>query len=408
MKAKSKTKTDGDGLADSTDPLIQADMLLAEGKLVDAAAKYSAVYADDKATFDRHLSAWAGLLDTDPLTALTACKALIETIVKNDAVTRTAQVRYIGWQLWRVGSREVSGPMKSIYCYPPTALPGKMLKDVPDGHAQACALVESLIAVDSLAIFSPDATRERSNLRFGFAFLYLLNGQPKEGGELAWRPQEETVPAPPGGWLTNNNLPEQGPGAKLPKLVKHPVKAELLTLTADLAQTAAASPTLENNASQFCGYVGMGIAKFLGKSGTLSDYDAKDYQAALGSLAVSAVKALPLVIGDADKDKIPDAFLPMEQMMMEVLKNKSIALGWATELSNVMLIPAVRAGRDASSKTAGLHITILLLDTKLKLGETAKNVSNVARLIAARMDLLKDPNLTEYSQRLLERYPAPQ
>ncbi|MEI7834414.1 MAG: hypothetical protein WCJ56_14600, partial [bacterium] len=398
LSAARGVKPEEDLLAQSKDPLAIADRQLMAGKVTEAATQYSAIYHDKNTPLEKRIAAWAGMLDTAPQAALTAGKELLDNAAKSDAKVKAGYLRWIGWELWRAGARDIKAPIKSKYCLPKTILPAVALKDITDGYAQMCVLMDALIAADADAVFALDSTREGSNLRFGISMLYMLNGKPKESAEIAGytlidqvgkaaRLADEAAQH-----ITFNSAP-------LPTL---PKKEELFAITGDLAETTAACPNLSENACQYCGYLVMEIAKFSKGMDPREPFISHKYCVPVNKLATYVVNNLPANSTEADIDKIKE-FVPLYDAMQKLNDNSRIG---AYPIMADLFIPLMRTTKDAKGRSAVYIMDIQYLDFRLK-KEGPEIANMLAKLLASNLNELKNPEMDKLATQLVEKYPKP-
>ncbi len=397
LSAAQGVKPEEDLLAQSKDPLAMADRQLMTGKVAEAVTQYSAIYNDKNASMEKRIAAWAGMLDTDPQTALTAGKELLDNAAKSDAKVKQGYLRWIGWELWRAGARDIPAPIKSKYCLPKTKSPAVALKDITDGYAQTCALMDALIAADADAVFALDSTREGSNLRFAISMLYMLNGKPKEGAEIAGytlidqvgkaaRLADEAAQH-----ISFNSTP-------LPTL---PKQEELLAITGDLAETAGACPNLSGNACQYCGYLVMEIAKF--SKGMTHDEDIEYYNA-LKRVTVCVVNNLPLKVIEANNLKVPEEVVPLYDAIQKFQENPIV--NCSDRIFIFYLKPLMKTTRDTAGRNAVYHLIINSLESYLRIkGATITNQN--AEFVALLLRDMKNPEIDKLATQLVEKYPKP-
>lgn len=236
--------------AQQADPLFSADSLLMEKRYLEAAVKYSAVVADHAALLEHRLTAWAGLLDTEPANALKMASMVLAAIEKCDTETRPRLVVWFGLELWRVMIREVPNQFRTAV----PANPGVSIQGVKDWQTVFADLMDTLLRLEPGACMRPDALGFPASLRYPAAVFYALKGDMAKSQEIAFRKQEFMVPPPPEGWRIFDGTPT--PDTRLPRKGVSPTKEESQNIqqwVADIQRTFAniAKPVITTEPLRF-------------------------------------------------------------------------------------------------------------------------------------------------------------
>lgn len=202
------------------DPLFTADALLIEKQFPEALAKYGAVLADRNAPLEHRLTAWAGILDTDPASALKMAPRVLDSIEKSDPQLRPRLVVWFGRELWRVIIRELPIP----YGTTTPIIPGVSIRTADGWQTSLTESMETLLRIDPEACLRPDTQQFPISLRYPIAAIYALKGDMEKSREITTRRQEFTVPPPPGGWRIFDGTPT--PDAQQPRKGVSPTKEE--------------------------------------------------------------------------------------------------------------------------------------------------------------------------------------
>ena len=391
----------------NADTLTSADALLVDGKLPEAAAKYSAILNEAKQPLANRLDAWAGLLESDPATALPAGGAFVTEIGKLDAATRPLLLQWFAWHLWQIVGSEVALPkdeVKKPYVAPhclsfPVQYPSAIISTVKDGYAQVATLIDQCLAIDSMALLKQDPSREWMDLRLGFSMLYLLLGQPEKGGKLALQRIEETLPAPPWGWrdpiwgdpLTNSDKP---------KLFSYPDDKETLALIPDLIIAVNGSHIDARQGCNFYGYLAPVRFERYKKAISVSDMG-QNYFDPIASIVGGAITLLER---DAPPTGTDTKDLDLLTKALKELMNDRFTQHMATDIAFVALLPAIRSAKTIAVRDLLFELIDESEQIYSKIAEKPLYVSNNANVMALQIEYQRD-DLKPYAQRLREKYP---
>jgi tetratricopeptide (TPR) repeat protein len=198
-----------EGWQEAADALRAGDACLAGGKYDEAAAKYRSVLVDASADLSRRLSAWVGLLDSDPAAALGAAEPLLDQLAAvTDRPARARLVVWLGRQLGMVAERQIPLPPGGTRYGGSSGVKPRPLGAVEQWGAKLTGIMDRLLAIDEVACLRPGADKKPS-LRHAAALVYSQAGQPDKADALAKREVRYQQNPPPGGWFTFPGVPDK-------------------------------------------------------------------------------------------------------------------------------------------------------------------------------------------------------
>ncbi len=172
------------------DPLLIADILLFDAKFTDASKNNMSILNDANSPIECKLSAWAGMIDSDPASAFKKAPELLSLIEKSDERLRPRFVNWFGRELWRVSMYEVPDPYKKKYAL---EFPRVEISTVNGWQDSLVESMETLLRIDSVACFKLDNNMFPNSLRYPAAVFYGMKGDMVKSREITNRQQEYVI-----------------------------------------------------------------------------------------------------------------------------------------------------------------------------------------------------------------------